>query len=69
MNQIEVTQDLPVRELTPKEQLRADTLYLQGRPAKISYRDNGSAIAPPSRISSKKERSKRRHSLKKKEQK
>jgi len=56
----------PVKELTPKEQLQADTLHLKGRPALVSYRENGSVISPfnsePKRI-----RIHRRRTLKRKE--
>ena len=63
------TVTLPVKELTPKEQLQADLLYLKGRPAPFSYRKNGSVIAPLSmlNIGTKKERSHRRRTLKRKE--
>ena len=56
---------LPVRELTPKEQLQADMLHLKGRPALVSYRDNDSVIGRRRTSTSKKERSRAKRLMKK----
>jgi hypothetical protein len=57
---------LPIKELTPKEQLKADMLHLKGWPApNLIFRANGSVIAPPFRFSSKKERSRAKRLVKK----
>jgi hypothetical protein len=68
---------LPVKELTPKEQLvfdsvtymqeqlQADMLHLKGRPALVSYRDNGSVIGRRRTSTSKKERSRAKRLVKK----